>query len=138
RDAGSPAIWPTHAPSAIRWHERHALSIAPPGVDLGWQCHPNPVPLAKVGQIRQEFLIDMAFARADQVVGMDDDADQTMVGGNQLNLCPPQLDRIVAEDMKQRVVLSGRQRQLEDFANEIWHYGAAAATLRFEMCRIRH
>ena len=60
-------------------NQRHLLPVPPPAVDLAWQRHPQPVPLAKLGEVTKQLNVDLALAAADQVVGMRDDADQAMV-----------------------------------------------------------
>ena len=62
-------------------HQGHLVSIAPPAIDLPRQRHPDSVPIAELGQVAQQLVIHGALALADQVVGMGDDADQTMVLG---------------------------------------------------------
>ncbi len=46
--------------------------------------------------------------------------------------------RIIIQDVEQRVVLDGRQRQLQDIADEIRHHRAASAALRLEMRGVRN
>ena len=45
---------------------------------------------------------------------------------------------MLAENVKERIVLNGCQRQFKYVADEIWHHRAAAAALRFQVSYIRH
>ena len=64
---------------------------------------------------------------------MDDETGETMVLGNEGDLPLPEIDRIVVQDMEERVVLRRGQRQLEDTADEERQDGTAAAPLGIEM-----
>src|SRR5208283_5157995 len=64
---------------------------------------------------------------------MNDEGDQPVMFPDEGNLLFPQFDRVVIENLKERVVLRARHRKLNDLSNEIRHDGAATASLRVEM-----
>src|SRR5262245_48592622 len=67
---------------------------------------------------------------------MRNEAGEAVSLRDELELFLPQLDRMVFEDLKERVVLRGRQRQLDHFARKKWKHGAAAAALSLEVPHI--
>src|SRR5258707_1171228 len=76
RDARARAVRPVDAPPVTRWHERHLLAVTPPLVDLARHCHPGVIPLAKIDERGQQIAVDVTLPRANQIIGMSDDADQ--------------------------------------------------------------
>src|SRR5437667_6946394 len=69
---------------------------------------------------------------------MHDEAGQAVMFGDRLELALPEVDRVVVQDVEQGVVLGGRERELEDPAQEKGHQAAAAAPLRLQVPDARH
>src|SRR6478672_10766648 len=101
------AVWALDAPSVARRYKRHLVSVSPPCVNLARKGKPQPVTIAKFGQMAKQIDVHVALATANHVIRMRDDADQPVVLADQANLLFPQRDRVVVQDVKQRVVLNG-------------------------------
>src|ERR1700722_7737058 len=69
---------------------------------------------------------------------MGNKTDQSMSFLKQSDLGLPKVDRIVIQDLEERVVLAGSQRNFENLSHEIGENRTAAATLRLQMRDIRH
>src|SRR5262245_26287040 len=69
---------------------------------------------------------------------MRDEANQTVPRENELDLSLPKSDRVVADDVKERIILGRRERQFQDVADEVRHHRTAAAALWLEMSDVRH
>src|SRR5437867_3644553 len=81
----------------------------------------------------EQRLVRLPRALLMDVVGMDVKTDQTMFLGDESDLSFPQFDRIIVQNMEERVVLCRCQRKFEDLADEIRHNSAAAAPLRVQV-----
>src|SRR2546426_8938399 len=56
-----------------------------------------------------------------------------MLLANEGDLPLPEINRIIIQDMKERVILSCGEGQLQNFVDKEGHYGAAAAPLGIQM-----
>src|SRR5215472_17908905 len=88
--------------------------------------------------MREQGLKHRPFVSRDAVVWMDNDVDQSMALQDELDLLFPEIERVIVQDVKQRVVLRDRNRQLHKFLDEIWHHRTASASLRIEMPDVRY
>src|SRR4051812_39895939 len=68
---------------------------------------------------------------------MRDETDQAVTGEYPFNLFSPQRRGILRQDVKQRIVLNRRERELKDSAHEVRHHRAAPASLRLQMGDVR-
>ena len=86
----------------------------------------------------KQLEIDAPCPLLDEIVGMRNETDQAVSRPNQIDLLLPQADRVIPQDVKERIVLNRCQRQLKNVADEVRHHCATAAPLRFEVCDIGH
>src|SRR5689334_21820975 len=69
---------------------------------------------------------------------MNNEAGQSVLFENLRNFELPKCGGVLIENVKEGVVLSGGNRQFQDFAHEVWHYGTASAALWIQMRCIGH
>src|ERR1700678_244228 len=69
---------------------------------------------------------------------MRDKTHQAVSLAQQGELLLPKVNRIVVQDLKERIILTGRQRYLQYFADEIGENGATTSTLRLKMSHVGH
>src|SRR5205823_10886711 len=98
--------------------EAHVMPVAPPAVDVDRQGDPQGSIGAQPREVGQQFAINGSRVRLGEVVGMRDEARQAILLADDVDLLLPKIDRIVPQDVKERVVLNGRQRKLENLSDE--------------------
>src|SRR6267378_4841482 len=69
---------------------------------------------------------------------MSQKADQPISSPNETQLLFPQINRVVLQYVKERIVLSSCEREFQDLPDEIGHYGATTAPQRLQMSNIRN
>ena len=116
----------------------HACSLPPPSVDFARLCNPYAPLVSKLTEISQESFVRLPFPAADDVVGMDDEAHQAVIFHDEFRLPLPQVNRVVSQDVKQRIVLRRGDREFQQLPDEIRHYGAAATALGIEVRDVGH
>src|SRR5437879_10298843 len=85
-------------------------SLAPPLVDFSGERNPD-LPLGtQPGEMVEQHLVRVPRALLMDVVGMDVKSDQAMFLGDESDLSFLQLDRIIVQNMEERVVLCRGQR----------------------------
>lgn len=75
----------------------------------------------------------MLRARIEQIVRMDDKAEEAVAAQNDFDLAVPEVQGIGSKNVMEAIVLDAHDGKLEDFSNEERLGGATAAGLRFEM-----
>src|SRR5688572_10406057 len=96
------------APAVCVADQRHLTPISPPAVDLTGQRDPEVMPIAAFVQIPQQLDVDVTFPSTGNVIRMRDHADESVVAADQVDLLLPQINRVVVEDVEERVVLDRR------------------------------
>ena len=82
--------------------------------------------------IKQRF-IDLSCSGFNHIIRVNNKAHESLSYSDEIKLLRPQIDRIVIQDVKERIVLHCHDRKLDDFANEIGHDRAAATAHWFQM-----
>ena len=136
--ASARFLWAFYLPTASLPDQPHLISASPPVIDLAGQRDPHFGLLTNLGEARQQTGVDVAGALIEQVIGMHNEANQTVLLKNKFDLLLPKIHRVLAEDIEQSVVLRGHDGNFQDFANKVRLSRAAAARLRIEMADIRH
>ena len=112
-------------------------ALAPPAVDFAGGGDPDILVLAELDEVVQQRFEDARW-RVHDVVRMNDEAHQSVLVKDGAGLPLPDVDGVVVQDVEEGVILDGRDRDLEDVADEIGHDGAAAAVLGIEMGDVGH
>src|SRR5215813_12627276 len=74
-------------------HKLHPASFAPPAIDLAGQRYPDRPAFAQMRNMVEERTILKALLTARNVIGMDDETDETIVRQDRFDLLFPELDR---------------------------------------------
>src|SRR3989441_859002 len=114
----------------------HLASFPPPLIDFPRKSDPEEAVGAQLGETAQQCLIRFSRSVLNYIVGMNEKAHQAMLLGDESDLSPPELNRVVVQDVEERVVLHCRQRQLQNLTDEEGEDGAAPSTLWIEVCDI--
>src|ERR1700683_1304032 len=77
--------------------------------------------------------VDAAGTLLNHVVRMHDETDQTTASKDLVAFRFPKVNRVIAEHVKQGVILGHSKWKFQDFPDAIRHYGATAAALRFQV-----
>src|SRR5579871_6166792 len=120
-------------PGAAGAHDAHLPPFAPPARRLAGQGLPQFFRGAFLGKESEKALVDAAGAVFDHVIRMNDKGREAMARGDGVHFRFPQVERILAEDVEQRIILRGGERELEQPAQKIRHHRTASAPLRLEM-----
>lgn len=92
-----------------------------------------PVATAVQGaQPLEEGVVERESLVAEQVIGVDQQLHEAVIGGDPLALLGPAVDRFVVEDLPQGVVLDEGDRQLDQVVDEVGQDRTAAPGLRLE------
>src|ERR1700691_5490638 len=114
-----------NSPRSVVFDNGHAASRSPPTIDLARTCEPDGFPPAQFAQHGEQVFVDRLCLRLDNVVGMNYETRQAVLGEYQFELDSPQVDRMLVQDVKQRIILNGSKRQFEDVSDKVGHNGAA-------------
>ncbi len=87
-------------PSLITFDKSHCSSLTPPSIDLTWCGHPQIPILPQFDEIAKELFIDLQRSRSSHVVGMHNETHQPVFAKNKLHLLLPNVDRVIAQDVK--------------------------------------
>src|ERR1700758_2485068 len=68
----------SNRPSQFVPHQFHCCSLPPPIIDFAWQSKPQFSMLAHVREIAQQFEVNITLPTASDVVGMHQEADQSV------------------------------------------------------------
>src|SRR5262245_18620650 len=104
-DARPMAVRALDAPGTAAPDERHLTAASPPLMDIPRQCVPELPFGTQVTQVCQQIEVDRTGAPLDDIVRMDEKADETVARQNQLDLLLPPGYRIVSKDVEKRIVL---------------------------------
>src|SRR5262245_26062397 len=105
RNTRSLAARAFDGPTRTRLHQLHLASLSPPSIDVAGKRHPDSSVCPKLLQISEQLLVNVLCAVRKNVVGMGDDADESVATENQIELLMPQRCRVIVQDMEQCVVL---------------------------------
>src|SRR6185436_9407356 len=108
-------------------------SDSPPVCDVAGKGYPQVASIAQGTETREEKFVHVARALVDEIVRMANEAHQPMPRPDHLDLLFPNRGCVVVKNVKQRIVLHGRERKLHEIANEIGKDRATSAALRLEM-----
>src|SRR5271155_573994 len=72
-------------------YNSHCCALPPPPVHLAWSRDPHSPFLPQFGQMGKQRLVNFPLRAASRVVGMNDEAKQTMALHNEFNLGLPQV-----------------------------------------------
>src|SRR5271154_3975422 len=137
-NARAITVRPLNPPTAAGWNQLHLASSPPPLIDFAGQCHPEFVVFNDLSQIGEQRLIHSACLRGRQIIGMGDETDQSVSFLKQGDLLLPEVNRIFVQYLKERIVLAGGERNLQNLADKIREDRTATAALRFQMRYVRH
>jgi hypothetical protein len=84
-------LWTFDLPTVPLSDQPHLVSASPPIIHLAGQRDPHFGFLAKLGQACQQTGIYVAGALIEQVVGVDNEADQTVLLQNKVDLLFPKV-----------------------------------------------
>src|ERR1700751_5177255 len=70
-------------------HQFHGCSLPPPLIDFAWQSEPQFSMLAHVREIAQQFEVNITLPTASDVVGIHQEADQSVRSQDLSNLLSP-------------------------------------------------
>src|SRR5580704_2605626 len=96
------------------------------------------VSAAKVCQVCEELLIDLARSFLSDIIRMDYKTGHSMLLADQPDLLLPKIRRVLLKDMKESVVLRCSHRDLENLSNKIRLAGTTAAGLGIQVAHIGH
>src|SRR5690242_17568088 len=86
----------------------------------------------------QKRFVGISSSGFEDVVRVNYKSCQTMFCHDAARLALPQVNRIVLQDVEERIILSRCDGQLQDIADKKRHYGTATASLAFQMAYIRN
>src|SRR5262245_55924674 len=112
--------------------DSHFAALPPPRVDLAGEGHPDSALPAQLREMLQESPVRGLRLLLDDVVGMDQQTGQTVSFHNGVELVSPNINRVVVQDVEQRVVLGRREGKLQHTSDEKRHQAATPAPLRLE------
>ena len=83
-------------PGASLFDKAHLVSASPPIVKLAGKRNPYFGLTAELSETREKGGVNLAGAFIEQIIGMDDEADQPVLLENQCNLLIPKIHRVLA------------------------------------------
>src|SRR5277367_675068 len=137
-DARAITVRPLNLPTIASPNQLHLASSPPPLIDFAGQRHPDFVVCNDLSQIGEQRLIHCARLRGRQIIGMRDETDQSVSFLKQGDLLLPEVNRIFIQYLKERIVLAGGERNLQNLADKIREDRTATAALRFQMRYVWH
>src|SRR5712664_3184462 len=117
---GALAPLPLDAPFVSLAHNSQLASFSPPLIDLPRERDPEYAVGAQLGEVVQQRPVRFSRAFFDHVIRMDDKTRQAVLFSDEGDLPLPQINGVVVQDVKERVVLRCGQGELENPANEKW------------------
>ena len=125
-------------PAAAAANQSQGASLAPPFVDFSREGEPDVTLGANLAEVLQKLSIYGLWSFLDDIVGMNEKTDQSVSCSHHFDFALPQGDRVVLQNVEERVVLRGSYGKLQHVAYKIRHDCATPAALRVQMCRVRH
>src|SRR5215831_13925572 len=95
-----PAAWAPNSPGPAFPLQSHLTPITPPAADFGRKGTPDILLPHPLRNVLQQAAVYVPFPRRDDIVRVDDEADQPMTRRDYLHLLLPKIDGILAEDME--------------------------------------
>src|ERR1700737_798835 len=129
-------FWSDDFPGIASRRQTHLTSGPPPVVDLRWKGSPNFFIFNQLSQISEQRFINSARASLNQIIRMGNKAHQPVSLTQERQLLLPKIYRIVVENMEERIILGGGERQLDYFTDKVRHHRAASASHGFKMSDI--
>src|SRR6202008_2588134 len=120
-------------PTAVVRDELHLTTGAPPLVKFAWQRVPDIIGIADFSKVGQQRFVDLSRFRVNQIIRMAQKTHQAVALKDHRYLFFPETNGIIFQDIENRVVLRGREGNLENFADKIRHDSAATASLRLKV-----
>src|SRR5258707_861870 len=124
---------PDDFPAFTTWYQLHLAPLSPPATPFPRKNCPDLFVSNNLSHVMEQRLINVAFPPLRKVIRVGNKTHQSVSSPDESQLFLPKLQRIVIQNMKERIILSGSERKLEDFANEIRHNRATATAQRFQM-----
>ena len=137
-NAGAVLFRAFDLPCTSLFYQAHLVSASPPIVELAGKRNPHCGLPAELIKASQQGEIKVACRFVEQIVWMNDEADQTMLVADQFDLLFPKVHRALSQDIEERVVLRGDNGDLQDLADKVGLGGAAPTVLRVEMAHVGH
>jgi len=135
-NASAMRIAPLDLPGAVFVDQAHVVSAAPPLVEFAGQRNPHFGLAAKLGKASEQGGVDVARAPIQQIIGVNDETDQAVLLQDQFDLLLPKIHGVLAQDVEKSVVLSGNDRNFQNFSDEVRLGGAAATALGIEVADV--
>src|SRR5258708_13322465 len=124
---------PDDFPAVTTWYQLHLAPRSPPAIHFSRQNCPDLFVSNNLSQVIEQRLINVAFPPLRKVIRVGNKTHHSVSSPDESQLFLPKVQRIVIQNMKERIILSGSERKLEDFANEIRHNRATATAQWFQM-----
>src|SRR5260370_41546846 len=122
-------FWSLDHPMAPLTNELHLAPRSPPLITLSWKSNPHLALRPQTSEKCQERFICISRSLFHNIVGVNDEASQSVFSHDLGNLPLPVISRILIEDIKKGIILSCSDGQLQDLADQIGHHVTAAAAL---------
>src|SRR5450631_528678 len=120
------------APDSVA-DQLHFGSLSPPLVNFAWSGYPHILLAANSGEMSQQLLINSVFTGSRDVVGVHNEADQSILLQDQFNLLFPEVKRESSKIVEKGIILRCGYGQFQHLAHEVRHDGTASATLRLQV-----
>src|SRR6266571_4722107 len=93
-------------PAFTVFNQPHFGSLSPPTIHFTRSCCPDALFFPQARQETEQSLIYGSLRRSDHIVWVDNEADQSVLLHDDLDLLFPKIDRKIIENIKQGVILS--------------------------------
>src|ERR1700730_10632241 len=108
------------APVSIA-NQFHFRSLSPPAVNFAGSGYPHILLTANCGKMSKQLLINFVFTTFRYVVGVDNEADQSILLHDEFNLLFPEVNRETSEIVEKGIVLRCGYRQFQHLTHEVRH-----------------
>ena len=106
-DAGAIAPGAFDLPVTVGVNEFHLAALPPPAMDLSRRGDPKRSLRAQQREVGQQFVVDRPGFLGSDIVGVNDEAGESVLLKDEFRLFPPKSGRMVAQDVEGAVVLRG-------------------------------
>src|SRR5215472_3698551 len=119
-------------------YKAHLTSLPPPLVHFSREGEPNLLVVAQLREMPEQLDVSFPGSLFDDVIGMHDKANETVLLFDDLDLLFPQVGGVTVQDVEQPIVLRRGDRELNQVADEVRHHCATPASLRIKMRGVWH